>query len=435
MRYKFGEKVAVLYIWKSGEDDRAPYTKEKKRLSYYTSIPYISVIQNFLLPFQKTPDYSKEINNLVHQIVELYEKLSKSPLTQKISTLEMYERERKELAAEYGHTDPKLHEELERLESFTTHSYTEPLKLERMMRSIGEQIFKLTGTFKYLFDNGSHIDIVKIVTNDEQIPWEWSFNTQTEEFLSEKFACGITILSDISRLQEIEFTFKEGFTKRDAIMHQDSAIIFGDDCAFSDDYPELKHLVKESEDIEGIVSNMFGENTFNRVNYKQGHFAEIFESQLDKCRILHLTGHFTDDGLYTSEGILGSTWMCNNIFKTKDCRFQRYPIVFLNGCFSGAGAHPFQESGPFNKAFDAMYNLADFFMKAGASASIITRTSVGDELARDFAISFYKYLILEKMAIGLALQRAKLDIKEKYPGDMSWLFYILYGDPTLKIIY
>jgi CHAT domain-containing protein len=101
----------------------------------------------------------------------------------------------------------------------------------------------------------------------------------------------------------------------------------------------------------------------------------------------------------------------------------RRPLVFLNACHSGQVA----------LSLTGLGGWADkFFREARASAFVGTLWEVSDELAADFARVFYTELALGK-SLGVALQTARLYIRDQEPANPTWLAYALYGDPNGRV--
>ena len=103
----------------------------------------------------------------------------------------------------------------------------------------------------------------------------------------------------------------------------------------------------------------------------------------------------------------------------------RRPLVFLNACHSGQVALSLTGVG----------GWADkFFREARASAFVGTLWEVSDELAAEFAGSFYTALA-EGKTLGEALRAARQQIREKEKANPTWLAYSLYGDPNGKVTF
>jgi hypothetical protein len=103
----------------------------------------------------------------------------------------------------------------------------------------------------------------------------------------------------------------------------------------------------------------------------------------------------------------------------------RRPLVFLNACHSGQVA----------LSLTGLGGWADkFFREARASAFVGTLWEVSDELAAEFAGSFYTALAGGK-TLGEALRAARQQIREKEKANPTWLAYSLYGDPNGKVTF
>jgi CHAT domain-containing protein len=101
----------------------------------------------------------------------------------------------------------------------------------------------------------------------------------------------------------------------------------------------------------------------------------------------------------------------------------RRPLVFLNAC----------HSGQVGLSLTGLGGWADkFFREARASAFVGTLWEVSDNLAAEFARSFYTALA-EGKTLGEALRTARLQIREKEKANPTWLAYALYGDPNGKV--
>ncbi|HEX6201652.1 MAG TPA: SUMF1/EgtB/PvdO family nonheme iron enzyme, partial [Thermoanaerobaculia bacterium] len=94
------------------------------------------------------------------------------------------------------------------------------------------------------------------------------------------------------------------------------------------------------------------------------------------------------------------------------------PLVFLNACETGQGGISLTGVG----------GWASGFLAAGAGAFIAPLWAVRDERASVFAADFYD-AFLGGLPIGEALQQARLGFRRRYPGDPTWLAYVVYARP------
>jgi hypothetical protein len=100
--------------------------------------------------------------------------------------------------------------------------------------------------------------------------------------------------------------------------------------------------------------------------------------------------------------------------------FQNQPIVMINACQIGRLGYVLTGIGGFAQAF----------LKGGAGVFIGTLWSVGDQPARIFSETFYTSLI-EGETLANATRKARETAK--LSGDATWLAYVVYGHPHLKV--
>ena len=97
---------------------------------------------------------------------------------------------------------------------------------------------------------------------------------------------------------------------------------------------------------------------------------------------------------------------------------QHAPLIFLNGCNTGRAGFSLTGIG----------GWAQQSLNAGAGAFIGTLWPVGDSKARAFSRSFYRNFLGGK-PFGEAVRRARIDLRDQFPGDPAWLAYTVYGEP------
>ena len=67
------------------------------------------------------------------------------------------------------------------------------------------------------------------------------------------------------------------------------------------------------------------------------------------------------------------------------------------------------------------------------SARIGSLWPINDQRAARFAIEFYN-LVLDGHMIGEAMRRARVRIKSDSPNEITWAAFVLYGDPTYRLV-
>jgi len=104
--------------------------------------------------------------------------------------------------------------------------------------------------------------------------------------------------------------------------------------------------------------------------------------------------------------------------------FPKRPLVFLSYYDSSqVGTLPAHE----------MELLAGNLMAAGAGAVITMRWPVNVQRSREFAILFYQELA-DGMPLGEAMRRTRSIMAQRRPDDLSWMSYVLYGDPAVPLV-
>ena len=103
----------------------------------------------------------------------------------------------------------------------------------------------------------------------------------------------------------------------------------------------------------------------------------------------------------------------------------RRPLVVLSYYNGGrAGTLP-----PYDMEALAVSDL----MAAGAGAVLTMRWATNIQRAREFTVLFYQE-IAEGISLGEAMRRVRATIAQRHPDDLSWLSYVLYGDPTTVLV-
>lgn len=100
---------------------------------------------------------------------------------------------------------------------------------------------------------------------------------------------------------------------------------------------------------------------------------------------------------------------------------ERRPIVFLNACQTGRlGVTAGKTSG-----------WPRVLWEGGAGAVIGTHWKVRSKAARSFAIAFYESLLAGD-PLGEAAGKGRTAARAN--GDVSWMAYVVYGDPSARMI-
>jgi ATP-dependent Clp protease ATP-binding subunit ClpA/CHAT domain-containing protein len=82
---------------------------------------------------------------------------------------------------------------------------------------------------------------------------------------------------------------------------------------------------------------------------------------------------------------------------------------------------------------EQMEQIANNLIMAGACAVVTMRWPITSQRAREFMTLFYQD-IADGLTIGEALRRARLIQAEHLNDDTSWATFLLYGDPTQRLV-
>jgi len=103
---------------------------------------------------------------------------------------------------------------------------------------------------------------------------------------------------------------------------------------------------------------------------------------------------------------------------------KRRPLVFLNACRAAEQGWVLTSLGGWAEAW---------VQRCGCSAFLGPQWSVSDHLAGDFAEAFYQALAAGE-TIGRAAQGAREQVRERQPGDSTWLAYAVYAHPNARVV-
>ena len=156
--------------------------------------------------------------------------------------------------------------------------------------------------------------------------------------------------------------------------------------------------------------------------------------------------HFAGHAYFDEEDPAGSAWLMSDALlraqeiRNSLSRSQSPPwLVFANACQAcmDAGTKPKQYQGD-------VFGLATAFINQAVAAYIGPLWPIDDTVAARLATDFYRLLLLERLSLGEALYRAKMNMRDSQPGSddeivsarqaLGWASMVLYGDPTPRFL-
>lgn len=160
-----------------------------------------------------------------------------------------------------------------------------------------------------------------------------------------------------------------------------------------------------------------------RLNFKRALGSGRYE-------LVHFAGHTVYDESPDKAGLV----LFDRMFSLQDVKgsiaLENSPLVFLNSCHSGQ-----EETMNVNAGYVGTYTLgiASSFIVGGAMACVGSTWKVLDKNGADFALGFYREA-LNGVNIGESIRRSKIEAKINRADEKIWASYVLYGDPSIKLI-
>ncbi len=82
---------------------------------------------------------------------------------------------------------------------------------------------------------------------------------------------------------------------------------------------------------------------------------------------------------------------------------------------------------------ESMEKLASNLIAAGAGSVLTTRWPIHAQRTREFAVLFYQE-VADGVSLGEAMRRVRTSMVQHHPEDTSWMSFVLYGDPSQRLI-
>ncbi|RIK40954.1 MAG: hypothetical protein DCC55_13420 [Chloroflexi bacterium] len=154
----------------------------------------------------------------------------------------------------------------------------------------------------------------------------------------------------------------------------------------------------------------------------------------DRYDVIHYSGHaFFDDNDPDYSGLLlhnQEIFFADKIRRLLGGR----PLVFLNACESASAANEGRAAVTFGYNLQKpAQGLAASFVYGGALGCIGSLWPINDVRAARFAVEFYNQ-VLDGVMIGESLRRARVHVKSTSPQEVTWAAFVLYGDPTFRLV-
>ena len=287
-----------------------------------------------------------------------------------------------------------------------------------LAQSVGDLMYRLLmpeAMQRYLDDTPCS---VTITTNDLELPWELMW-------YRDDFLC---LDRPVARMP-----MGRAFPREDPPRARGSnKLLFR--LIYADPQGNLPAAEREVDQIKEGLTAAWGDQI--QVDVLKG--ADATGRQLNedlrsgKYDVIHFAGHAAFNE--REPDLSGLLLHGEEVFFAQKTRrlLEGRPLVFLNACESGrtANADELQSVGTYLQK--PAEGLASSFVYGGALGCIGALWPVYDDAASEFAVTFYSR-VLEGYMIGEAMRRARIRIREKFPRQITWAAFVLYGDPTFRL--
>jgi hypothetical protein len=269
---------------------------------------------------------------------------------------------------------------------------------------------------RQLWEHRQEIQSIMVISTEPFIPWELvHLKPPGQAFLPDEVCF-------LGQLGLVRWLYDVGFPPESITLQPDR-------CRYViPHYPDKRYRLPQAEQ-----EAQFLEQTFQatEIEPQPNPVRQALESA--SFDLLHFAGHGqAEHGSTATANLLlegrieGEKYIPAYLSATtvsQYCRFKtvkNQPIVLLNACQIGRTGY----------ALTGISGFAQAFLKGGAGAFIGSLWSVGDRSARVFCEALYSALV-EGSDLAEASRKARE--KAKAAGDATWLAYVVYGHPYLKV--
>jgi hypothetical protein len=308
---------------------------------------------------------------------------------------------------------------------------TTPEDLPTLISEVGEVMFRLIAPDRmrqYLSSNPSSLTIT---TDDLELPWELMYDESLEDSSSEVGLGFLCLQRPIARMP-----MGRAFPRLRPVTRQKAKLRFL--LIYADPDQNLAAAEREIDKIKSALEpGSRGSNDDIEVTTLRRE--EVTGEKLNKALltgrydVIHFAGHaaFSEVDPDLSGLVLHKH---ERFLSQKIERFvEGQPLVFLNACQTGrtANADAPQRVGEY--FWKPAEGLASAFLYGGALGCVGSLWPVYDDPAAEFAIEFYNQ-VLEGQMLGEAMRLARRTTREKHPDSITWASFVLYGDPTYRLV-
>ena len=155
----------------------------------------------------------------------------------------------------------------------------------------------------------------------------------------------------------------------------------------------------------------------------------------DYPQVLHYAGPLpvSSSGGEPVLALAGSSRLDSNAIEQLFQALPKRPLIFLSYQSDEGRSRNGNTAVGQQEREEAMERLAENLITAGAGAVLTSRWPLNPARAREFAALFYQE-VADGVTLGEAMRRARISMAQPRPDDASWLSFLLYGDPTQRLV-
>jgi hypothetical protein len=308
---------------------------------------------------------------------------------------------------------------------------TRPDDLRALITDVGNVMFRLFMPDRMREYLSSTPCALTITTNDLELPWELMYDSGWEEEPGESGLGFLCLQRPVARMPMGRAfpRIRRPTAQKDKLRF---LLVYADP---DDNLPAAGREVRRIRDeLQERWKRPGEEIKIDLLDRDKATGKEMNQALLSgSYDVIHFAGHayFDNDDPDKSGFVLKE----KEIFLSQ--KIQRFvegqPLVFLNACQTGVTANETNPQSVGEYFWKPAEGLASAFLYGGALGCVGSLWPVYDEPAAEFAVEFYNQ-VLEGQMIGEAMRRTRRSIKTKHPDSITWASFVLYGDPTFRLV-
>jgi CHAT domain len=301
--------------------------------------------------------------------------------------------------------------------------------LPTLVREVGEVMFRLIAPDRMRQYLSSNPCSLMITTNDLELPWELMYDESLDEPASEERLGFLCLQRPIARMP-----MGRAFPRLRPVTQPKAKLRFL--LIYADPDQNLPAAGREVHKIKSALEPRSSDDDIE-VTVLRGE--EVTGKKLNKALltgrydVIHFAGHahFSEVDPDLSSLLLHGH---ERFLSQKIERFvEGQPLVFLNACQTGRTANADTPQSVGEYFWKPAEGLASAFLYGGALGCVGSLWPVYDDPAAEFAIEFYHH-VLEGQMLGEAMRLARRTTRENHPESITWASFVLYGDPTYRLV-